>query len=355
MVRVFLTGITGYTGGDIFHVLNEAHPDYEYSVLVRNESKAAPVKQRYPNIRVVYGSLDDSKLLEEEAAKTDILVHTADASDHEGAAKAFTAGLAAGHSKDNPAYWIHTGGTGILTYQDADADRYGEALAYEPYNDLEGVDALTHLPDHAFHRNVDKIVLAAGENPAIKSAIICPPTIYGKGRGVGNTTSRQVYVMARTTLIRGKAPIIGSGKSEWDHVHVHDLSDLYLRMVNAAVSLSPEIDSHIWGPAEGYLLADGGVHLWSEVAQWVADAAHAKGYIKEAALELTDSAKSLEVTYAKEIAGFEAVSYGLNSRGQGKRARKYLGWNPTGPSLKKEVPNIVDVEAGSLGLKPSQF
>jgi N-acetyl-gamma-glutamylphosphate reductase len=68
------TGITGYTGGDIFHVLNAAHPDYEYSVLVRNESKAAPVKQRYPDVRVVYGSLDDSKLLEEEAAKTDILV-----------------------------------------------------------------------------------------------------------------------------------------------------------------------------------------------------------------------------------------------------------------------------------------
>lgn len=221
------------------------------------------------------------------ASPADCLIDTADASDHEGAAKAFTAGLAAGHSKDNPAYWIHTGGTGILTYQDVDANRYGEALAYEPYNDLEGVDALTHLPDHAFHRNVDKIVLAAGENPAIKSAIICPPTIYGKGRGVGNTTSRQVYVMARTTLVRGKAPIIGPGKSEWDNVHVHDLSDLYLRMVNAAVSPSAEIDCHIWGPAEGYLLADGGVHLWSEVAQWVADAAHAKGYTKDAALEVS--------------------------------------------------------------------
>ncbi|ROW10414.1 hypothetical protein VMCG_02061 [Cytospora schulzeri] len=348
MVKVFLTGITGYTGGDIFHVLHEAHPDFEYSVLVRNESKAAPVKHKYPKVRIVYGSLDDSKLLAEEAAETNILIHTADASDHEGAAKAFTAGLAAGHSQDNPAYWIHTGGTGILTYQDADANRYGEPLAYEPYNDLEGVEALTTLPDHAFHRNVDKIVLAAGENPAIKSAIICPPTIYGKGRGVGNTKSRQVYVMARTTLVRGKAPIIGPGKSEWDHVHVHDLSDLYLKMVNAAVSPDPEVDRHIWGPAEGYLLADGGIHIWRETAQWVADAAQAKGYIKDATLE------SLDVTHAKEIAGFEAVSYGLNSRGQGKRARKYLGWNPTGPSLKDEIPNIVEVEAGSLGLKPAQ-
>ncbi|KAK7728881.1 hypothetical protein SLS53_009344 [Cytospora paraplurivora] len=354
VARPSRTGITGYTGGDIFHVLNEAHPDFEYSVLVRDESKAAPVKQRYPNVRIVYGSLDDSKLLEEEAAKTKILIHTADASDHEGAAKAFTAGLAAGHSKDNPAYWIHTGGTGILTYHDADAERYGEPLAYEPYNDLEGVEALTNLPDHAFHRNVDKIVLAAGNNPAIKSAIVCPPTIYGKGRGVGNTKSRQVYVMARTTLARGKAPIIGPGKSEWDHVHVHDLSNLYLKLVDAAVSPTPEVDRHVWGAGENYLLADAGSHVWGEVAQWVADAAQAKGYIKDAAVELTDTAKSLDLTHAKEIAGFEAVSYGLNSRGQGKRARKYLGWNPTAPSLKAEIPNIVDVEATSSGLKSSQ-
>lgn len=213
-------------------------------------------------------------------------VDTADASDHEGAAKAFAAGLAAGHSKEKPGYWIHTGGTGILTYQDTDADRYGQPLAYEPYNDLEGIDALTGLPDHAFHRNIDKIVLAAAERPAIKAAIICPPTIYGKGRGVDNTKSRQVYVMANMTLKRGKAPIIGTGKASMDDVHVHDLTDLYMKQVEAALNPKPEIDAHIWGPKEGYLLAEGGYHVWGEVAQWVAEAAHAKGYIKDTTLEV---------------------------------------------------------------------
>lgn len=257
-----------------------------------------------------------------------------------------------------------------MTYQDTDADRYGQPLAYEPYNDLEGIDALTGLPDHAFHRNVDKIVLDAAGHPAIKAAIICPPTIYGKGRGVGNTKSRQVYVMANMTLKRGRAPIIGTGKASMDDVHVHDLTDLYIKMVDAALNPEPEIDEHIWGPKEGYLLAEGGYHVWGEVAQWVAEAARAKGYIKDTTLEvsfpavpfsppvaeslLTDHAKPLDVAEAKEIAGFEAASYGLNSRGYAKRARKYLGWNPSAPSLKEEVPNIVDVEAELLGLKASK-
>lgn len=49
------------------------------------------------------------------------------------------------------------------------------------YNDLEGVAELTNLPDDAFHRNVDKVVLEAGakNGDVLKTCIVCPPTIYG--------------------------------------------------------------------------------------------------------------------------------------------------------------------------------
>lgn len=49
------------------------------------------------------------------------------------------------------------------------------------YDDLEGVDKLTSLPDDAFHRDVDKVVLEAGikYSDNVKIAIVCPPTIYG--------------------------------------------------------------------------------------------------------------------------------------------------------------------------------
>lgn len=96
-----------------------------------------------------------------------------------GAAKAIAEGLASGHSKDHPGYWLHISGTGILCFADADADRYGEA-SDKVYDDLDKVEELTGLPDHAFHRNVDKLVLEAGTNDAVKTAILCPPTIYGK-------------------------------------------------------------------------------------------------------------------------------------------------------------------------------
>ena len=50
------------------------------------------------------------------------------------------------------------------------------------YDDLDRVSELTNLPDDAFHRNVDKIVIEAGEKDSdvVKTCIVCPPTIYGE-------------------------------------------------------------------------------------------------------------------------------------------------------------------------------
>jgi uncharacterized protein YbjT (DUF2867 family) len=102
VTKVFLTGATGYIGGDTLFALYEKHSDYEIAALVRTEEKAKSVTEAFPKVRIVIGDLDDSNILEDEAAKADIVIHTADASDHEGAAKAIAKGLASGHSKEKP-------------------------------------------------------------------------------------------------------------------------------------------------------------------------------------------------------------------------------------------------------------
>jgi len=206
------------------------------------------------------------------------------------------------------------------------------------------VAGLTGLPDKAFHRDVDKIVLEAASD-SVKTAILCPPTIYGSGRGPGNGRSRQVYNLAKRTLEGGKAPQLGRGLTEWDNVHVHDLSDLFILLADAAVKNDPKLDDKLWGK-EGYFLAENGHHVWGEVSKEVGEVAFEKGYIKEKGTNV------LTIEDAKKSYGFEALSWGLNSKGFAKRARKYLGWKPKGRSLKDEIPDIVDSEAKSLGLKP---
>jgi hypothetical protein len=42
----------------------------------KSEEKAKPVKEAFPQIKIALGGLDDSKLLEKEAAKADIVIRT---------------------------------------------------------------------------------------------------------------------------------------------------------------------------------------------------------------------------------------------------------------------------------------
>ncbi|GME38239.1 NAD-dependent epimerase/dehydratase [Neofusicoccum parvum] len=334
--RVFITGATGYIGGDALYALHKKHPDWSYTALVRTKEKGAQVTQAYPDVTLVYGDLDSYDLIKEQAAKADIVVHTADASDHKGAAKAIAEGLAGGHSKDHPGYWLHTSGTGILTYVDADADRYGEA-SDKVYDDLDKVEELTGLPDHAFHRDVDQVVLNAGTKTgeSVKTAIICPPTIYGPGRGPVSGRSRQVYELARISLEHKKAPIIGAGKTYWNNVHVHDLSDLFVLLAEAAAA--GDNNPELWGE-KGYFLAENGEHVWGELSKQVAVEATKAGYFD------APDTFSLDKDEAFKLADFQALSWGMNSRGKARRARKFLGWSPKAPSLEKELPGIVKSE-----------
>ncbi|KAI4594576.1 hypothetical protein KJ359_007664 [Pestalotiopsis sp. 9143b] len=339
--KVFITGVTGYIGGDILHALNQAHPDWEYSALIRSQDKAKQVQTKYPKINAIIGGLDDSDIIKDAASKADIVIHTADASDHEGAARAIAAGLAAGHSASKPGFWLHTSGTGILTFKDQLSGRLGEQDD-KVFNDWAGVAELTNLPDEAFHRDIDKIVLESGSD-AVRIAVVCPPTIYGPGRGPVSGRSRQAYQLAKMILTKGVAPIVGKGHAHWNSVHVQDLADAYVLLAEAAAAKN--LSDELWNE-RGYFLAENGEFVWGEYSRLMAKKAHELGYLKEAPKDL-----SLSKDEALEFAGFEAVSWGLNSRGKAERLAKTLGWKPHRPSIEDEIPRILESEKALLEKK----
>ncbi|KAI0169147.1 NAD(P)-binding protein [Hypoxylon sp. FL1284] len=331
--KIFLTGATGYVGGDALYALTKAHPDYEYSLLVRNEERGKPVAAAYPNARLVYGGLDDIDIIKKEAAAADIVIHTANSADHMPSTQAIAQGLVAGHSHtaEKPGYWIHLGGTGILTWYDFEHARYGEApLPSQRYHDVDDIERIVNLPDTAMHRDVDKAVLAANANAAVRTLIISPPTIYGQGRGPVNRRSIQVPGLVEQTLRGGSAPVQAPGLAEWDHVHVHDLGAFYVLAVEAALDAARNKNPDIFGPSAYYFL-ENGTHRWSDVSRWVAAEAAAQGLIPEPATRDVDS-----------------PWYGVNSKGVAARARRFLGWVPKAPALKDTIPEVVAFEAEKM-------
>ena len=245
-------------------------------------------------------------------------------------------GLAA-HASDRPGYIIHTSGTGILLFADLERRNFGEAST-KIYNDWDDVGEVTSIPDFAPHRNVDKIILASGSKN-VKSAIVSPPTIYGKGRGPGNQRSHQLPELSRCTLEKGHGIQVGAGKTYWTNVHVHDLSEVFVALVEAAAAGGGNAS---WGD-EGYYFTENGEHIWGEISKAVASAAHKQGFIP------SDEVQSHSNEEIDEMCQFGTGLWGANSRCRAIRARKLLGWSPKGRSIEQEIPDTVALEADLRG------
>lgn len=124
-------------GGDFLVLLLQTHPEWATSItcLARDQARGENLKATYPKVRLVYGTLDDAEVLEEEAAQAEIVLHFA-SSDHVGAAEAISRGL-----KKSGGYWIHTSGTDILLLQPSESHK-----DIKTFNDWDGIKQCTSRP-----------------------------------------------------------------------------------------------------------------------------------------------------------------------------------------------------------------
>lgn len=262
--------------------------------------------------------------------------------DHLPAAEAIIRGLAR-RQADTPAFLIHTSGTMILAWETFEQQSFGETRS-KVYNDWDGINELTSFPDKADHRHVDKVILAASkDHPGkIQTAIVCPPTIYGQGRGPDNQRSLQVPLTTMKFLQFQQAGIVGKGQNVWYQVHVQDLARLYLLLGEAAAAGGPPAT---WDD-QGYYLAENGAFVWGDVLTAIAKEAHKQGLLPSPDVKPLSGEEFNQVFQFK----YGKAAVGTDSQGQAIRARKLLDWQPKEKSLLEEIPFVVTDEAKSLGL-----
>ena len=135
-------------------------------------------------------------------------------------------------------------------------------------------------------------------------------------------------------------PTIGQGKARWNNVHVADLAQLFVLLTEAA--LNKNTDAELWND-KGYYLVENGEHLWADLARLMGNKATELGLVDGKLEE-----KILGKDKAIDQAGFEAVSWGFNSRGKAERAKKLMGWQPNAPSIEDTVEEILKDEKERL-------
>jgi nucleoside-diphosphate-sugar epimerase len=205
--------------------------------------------------------------------------------------------------KDSGKPLLHTSGTSVVA--DHAIGEYSAIIYTENM-------PLSPLPERLLRVAVETLILdAAGRG--VRSVVIRPSLIYGRGPGF-NPHSHQLPRLVQLASERARPAHVGRGLNIWSNVHIDDVADLYVRAINDA-------------PPGSVFFAENGEASWKDMAIAVGKT-----------LGIPGETEALSLEESLSILGIGAVtSFGSNSRVSAEKARRMLGWSPTGPSIWEDL------------------
>lgn len=284
-MNVFMTGATGYIGSRVARRLRES--GHDVTALVRPTSDHSFLSQL--GVAMLSGDLTELGRFREAIGAHDVIIHTALCSI--GAAErdreAVDVLLAA---RAPESHFIYTSGVWLLARHDGPVD---EDSLPDP------------LPIVAWRVEHERVVLEAA-TPSAPTAVIRPGCVYG-GR---QSLLRDWFSSAlRNDPIR----VIGEGKNRWATIHVEDLAELYLHVVEKR--------------------AGGIFHATDDnedsISQMAGELARTSGGRSRIVV--------MREAEARAMMGPVTDAYLANQRVSSRRSRELLGWQPVRPSFSATV------------------
>ena len=299
-MNVFLTGATGFIGSAVArHLLAHGH-----TVLgLANSDKAAAILAGR-GVTPFRGDLTDSASLAAGARQADAVIHLGAVSGPQlpevdaQAVEAILAGLE-GTAKS----FIYTSGAAVAG--DTGSDPKDESMPFDP--------ASTSAWRGAIER---RVLDAAGRG--IRALAVRPSMVYGSGEG------GFVRFFLTGAKRGGAARTIGDGHWLWSTVHIEDIADLYVRVLEQAQA------------GEVFIAASGDALSFQQMAE---AASHAAGAGGKTAVWPPEEARAILGALVDLMTANTVVS--------GAKAQSVLGWNPTGPRLLDELDH------GSYRMRPA--
>jgi nucleoside-diphosphate-sugar epimerase len=277
-MRVLLTGGTGFIGSAVLaRLLENGH---EVIAAVRSAEAASQVL--VAGAQPVIGELADTPWLTAQLQNVEAAVHSAAISRGDDAV--LDAVIAAFGGTDKR--YVHTGG--IWTWGD-NAD-ITEQSPHRP-------------PAASAWRDEREARLLASD---VRASIVSPAIVYGHGRGIPAET-----VLNAPRTDDGALMLVGSGEQHWATVHVDDLAELYVAVLERAPG------------GEVYIGASGENPTVRELAEAVVGP---EGAVAPQTPEATR--ERLGAKYADALM--------LDQQAAGDHAKATFGWAPSRPTLVDE-------------------
>ncbi|KAH8748134.1 hypothetical protein F5883DRAFT_653309 [Diaporthe sp. PMI_573] len=347
MANVFIVGGTGHSGGALLDLVLQKHPQLQVKVLVRDESKAARLKGKYPTVQTTLGDLSSYQTLQDEARKADIVVNAAPDITHGDGISAILAGLKDG-SRARKGFYLHVSGAASFYTKDPNGAKEGRI-----WDDLADMDEILALDQSYTHIPTDNLVRSASAD--VHVAILSPVGIGGISPSLEHPVPLVTGPLLSTARAFGSGFQIARGENESGWVHVLDLARAMLLLVDNALDA-------LVGPGDTAEPAEqAGFSLWGTRAYYFVRAEDVSFHDLQAALApslrrhgVIPSEEIKSVTHAQAartcLAGSRefdpdaplpppdswvihlATWFGINMRVRSERLAA-LGWKPVEKSI----------------------
>jgi nucleoside-diphosphate-sugar epimerase len=262
-MNIFLTGATGYIGGGVAAALRNAN--HEVAALARPDADTKQLRDL--GVVLIGGDLESLPSLGEQLAGYDAFIHMAQARPNTVAADraAVDTFLAL------PGHLLYTSGVWVA----------GNTPSFDESTPVNPLPIVAWRPPH------EQLVLAAG------GAVLRPGCVYG-----GKQSLCADWFAAADQ--KRATQVVGDGKNRWAMVDVHDLSDLYLRIVEQK--------------------ATGILHGIDDTDATLEECIHAVG--PDVAIE------RIPLETARTTMGPFADALAVDQRIRSTKTREQTGWNP---------------------------
>ncbi|KAH7150569.1 NAD dependent epimerase/dehydratase family protein [Dactylonectria estremocensis] len=323
--KILVIGASGYIGGSVLTALmKSSHPllrECEFTALVRHEPHADALRHKGINV-LMFSGLDDLDIVREVAARHDIVINTA-STFHTPVAKSIIDGL--GDRKtaaEKQTHLIQTSGTGSLADRPV-SKRFVETKVFSDKDNIYDYEKYRESIEPFPQRTTDVTVIEHGESTGVKTYIVMSPTIYGLGSGVINQKSMQIEALIRAARDDKYVSVVGSGESEWSHVHIEDLGLLYELLVTRILGgLDLPSNKH------GIYFSETGYETWRAVSEHIARTGKELGILPSQEIrQITLEEGSVKLIQSM---GPDIIELGWASRSRTKADRsREIGWKPT--------------------------
>lgn len=278
-MKILVVGASGFVGYAVAAAL--ARAGHEVHGLVRRPEAASLLRKT--EIRPVTGNLQEPASFTDAAAQCSVIIYAAadyqaDTLAVDRAAIEALLGVAA--RGPQPKTFVYT--SGVWVHGDTGEGMVDETTPLAPPSAVQVRPA------------IERLVL---EHPQVHGLVIRPGDVYG---GRGGLTG-----MWFEGAEKGELRVIGDGRNRWPLVHVEDLADAYVRLVESGLS------------REVFNITDRSRATLNEIAEAVVRVTGGKAKVMH--MPLAEATKQM---------GAFAECLALNQHVDSRKAVRLLGWQP---------------------------